>query len=245
MKSNMLGKGLLLVLALMLVTQSVQAEEQEKFAGKEFRKATTNPEDNPDLSNVLIIGDSISLGYTVDVRKLLYGKADVFRVPTNCRNSAYGVENVAAWLKEGKYDVIHFNWGLWDLCYRHPESKNQGKRDKVNGTVTATPEEFGENLKKIVTELKKTDAKLIWCNITPVPENEAGRKVGDDLIYNRIAAEIMQANDIKINDLHAHALKKLPGIASAPGNVHYTPAGSAYLAEKVAEEIAAELPKQK
>ena len=55
----------------------------------------------------------------------------------------------------------------------------------------------------------------------------------------------MKTSGIKINDLHAHALKKLPGIASGPGNVHYSSAGSAYLAEQVAEEISAELPKKK
>lgn len=76
----------------------------------------------------------------MDVRKRLRGKADVFRIPGNGKNSAYGLKNLDKWIGKRKWDVIHFNWGLWDLCYRHPKSKVQGRRDKVNGTITATPE---------------------------------------------------------------------------------------------------------
>ena len=43
-------------------------------------------------SNLLLIGDSISIGYTAYVRRELQGKADVYRIATNGRNSAYGVE---------------------------------------------------------------------------------------------------------------------------------------------------------
>ncbi len=38
---------------------------------------------NPKLPNVLLIGDSISIGYTPATRKFLAGKANVHRIPTN------------------------------------------------------------------------------------------------------------------------------------------------------------------
>ena len=228
-------------LILLLFSTSIFADNKKMESKEELflhlKNAFKNPTDNPKLPRVLLIGDSISIGYTIPVRKLLDGKVNVHRIPTNGRYASYGVENLKKWLGDKKWDVIHFNWGLWDLCYRHPESKNQGKRDKVKGKITASPEEYQKHMEALVAELKKTGAKLIWCETTPVPENEAGRKVGDSLKYNAIANEIMKKNGIQINHLHAHALKKLPGIASAPGNVHYTGAGSAYLAEKVAEEI--------
>jgi len=156
---------------------------------------------------------------------------------------AYGLKNLDKWLamKPGKWDVIHFNWGLWDLCYRNPKSKIQGHRDKVNGTVTATPEQYRENMVKIVARMKKTGATLIWCATTPVPKDEAGRKLGDDLIYNGVAEKIMQKNGVLINDLHAHALLKYDEIQVRKGDVHYTQKGSIYLAKKVAQEIEAEL----
>lgn len=50
--------------------------------------ATPNPayreiKDAPGLPRVLLIGDSISIGYTEPVRMELAGKANVHRIPTN------------------------------------------------------------------------------------------------------------------------------------------------------------------
>ena len=50
--------------------------------------------DNPDLPNVLLIGDSISIGYTAYVRWQLAGKADVYRIKGNAKTSSYGVEKL-------------------------------------------------------------------------------------------------------------------------------------------------------
>ena len=217
--------------------QNQLADESELYEGKEFQKAFANPKDNPDLPNVLLIGDSISIGYTVAVRKKLHGKADVFRIKGNGKNSAHGADKIDTWLKGRKYDLIHFNWGLWDICYRHPESKNQGHRDKINGSLTESPEQYERNLRLILKKLKNTQAKLIWCNTTPVPKGELGRIQGDEIKYNQIAASVMKEHKIPVNDLHSHALLKLPSIQKAPGDVHFTPDGYSYLAQKVAEEI--------
>jgi len=217
------------------------ASEDELYTGKEFARAMTMPTDDPELPNVLLIGDSISIGYTVDVRKRLKGKADVFRIPTNGKYASYGSKNIDKWLGNGKWDVIHFNWGLWDICYRNPKSKTQGHRDKVNGTLTASPEQYRESLEQIVKRLKQTNATLIWCATTPVPEHEAGRKMGDEIKYNAIAASIMQENGILINDLHAHALQGLPEIQNKKGDVHFNSKGYAYLADEVAQAISAGL----
>ncbi|EMI54977.1 SGNH/GDSL hydrolase family protein [Rhodopirellula sallentina] len=213
------------------------ADKSELYTGREYSVAFANPKDDPALPNVLLIGDSISIGYTVDVRKHLQGKADVFRIPGNGKTSEFGRQNLNKWLGKREWDVIHFNWGLWDLCYRHPDSKVQGHRDKEHGTLTATPDEYRENLNWIVERLKQTNATLIWCATTPVPEGEAGRKLGDDVRYNQIASEIMNANGIRINDLHSHALKKLPDIQIRKGDVHFCKQGYQHLAQKVASEI--------
>ncbi|WP_342803688.1 SGNH/GDSL hydrolase family protein [Pontiella sulfatireligans] len=215
------------------------ASQTELYTGKEFSKAFANPEDDPARPDILLIGDSISIGYTVDVRKKLKGRADVFRIPTNGKYAAFGVENLDQWLGKRKWDVIHFNWGLWDICYRNPESKNQGHRDKEKGSLTATPEQYRKSMDAIVARLKQTDAVLIWCTTTPVPEFEAGRKVGDEIRYNGIVEEIAIKHGIRINDLHSHALLKLPEVQKKKGDVHFTNEGYIYLAGKVAQEIAA------
>lgn len=220
------------------------ASKEELYLDR--KEAFANPpKDHPDRPNVLLIGDSISVGYTAYVRRTLKHKADVYRIPTNARNSAYGVKHLDKWLRlhSLEWDVIHFNWGLWDLCYRHPKAKTQGNRDKVNGILTETCEGYRANMEKIVARLKKTDAKLIWCTTTPVPEGEAGRKIGDDLNYNQIAKEIMDAHGIAINDLYSHALLKLPETMVRKGDVHFTEPGYIHLAKKVANEITARLPK--
>ncbi len=225
----------------LLITPSVYGAEElaskdELYEGKEYTKAFNNPKDT-DLPNVLLIGDSISIGYTIDVRKLLKGKADIFRIPSNGKFAAHGAQNIDKWLGDRKWDVIHFNWGLWDICYRNKKSKNQGGRDKVNGQLTATPEKYKASMEQIVVRLRKTNAKLIWCATTPVPEHEAGRKMGDEVKYNLIAQKIMKKNEITINDLHAHSLLKQPEIQKQKGDVHFTSEGSAYLAQKVSKEI--------
>ncbi|CAA6678500.1 MULTISPECIES: alpha/beta fold hydrolase [unclassified Lentimonas] len=233
---------ILLALAPQAIAAKGLASEDELYTGR--RAAFANPKhDDPDKPNVLLIGDSISIGYTPYVRRMLKDSIDVYRIPTNARNSAYGLENLDKWLamKPANWDVIHFNWGLWDVCYRNPKSKTQGHRDKVNGTLTETPEQYRANLEQIVARLKATGATLIWCNTTPVPKGEAGRKLGDALKYNQIAAEIMQANGVLINDLYAHAQLELPQIMKAKGDVHYTEAGYQHLAKKVAGELTAAL----
>ena len=55
------------------------------------------------------------MGYTLPVRELLKGKANVHRIPENGSSTDTGVRKLKDWLGEGKWDVIHFNWGLHDL----------------------------------------------------------------------------------------------------------------------------------
>jgi lysophospholipase L1-like esterase len=194
-------------------------------------------EDAPNLPRVLLIGDSISIGYTLPVRAALEGVANVHRIPTNGGPTSKGLEHIEAWIGRSKWDVIHFNWGLHDLCYRHPKSKTQGSRDKVNGTVTHTVEEYSANLEKLVLQMKKTGSRLIFATTTPVPEGEAGRKVGDDLRYNKAARAVMKKHGVSINDLHAIVAGKMGQFGTRPGNVHFKPEGSSLLARQVARAV--------
>ena len=69
----------------------------------------------PGLPRVLLIGDSISIGYTLPTRELLDGKANVHRIPTNGGPTTRGLEQLDRWLGDSRWDVIHFNFGLHDL----------------------------------------------------------------------------------------------------------------------------------
>jgi lysophospholipase L1-like esterase len=193
------------------------------------------------IPKVLIIGDSISIGYTPALIELLKGEATVVHHKGNAGPTGNGLEKLDEWLGDEHWDLIHFNWGLHDLCYRHPDSKVQGNRDKVRGTLTTSLEQYEQNLKRLVGQLQKTGAKLVWAHTTVVPEGEAGRFVGDDQKYNRVAAKIMHEQSIPINDLCALTQSFPADMFTAPGNVHFTAEGYAKLAEQVAAAIRQEL----
>lgn len=200
------------------------------------KKGKVNPAfapiiDDPKLPRVLLIGDSISIGYTLPTRKLLAGKANVHRIPENGGPTSNGRKKLKTWLGDGKWDVIHFNWGLHDL-------KRGGDKFQV------PPEQYERNLRELVKTLKGTGAKLIWASTTPVPEAKVNppRRDADVVAYNALAKKIMQENDVAIDDLYAFAQPRLKEL-QLPANVHFTAKGSQALAERVAASIAKALPK--
>jgi len=183
-------------------------------------------EDEPGRPRVLLIGDSISIGYTIPTRKLLQGKANLHRIPTNGGHTSRGVKAISKWLGPGKWDVIHFNWGLHDL--------KRLKDDKHQVPIG----DYEKNLSQLVAELKKTGAKLVWASTTPVPEGGVTppRSDEDVVAYNAVAKKIMDENGIAVDDLYAFALPKLAEL-QIPVNVHFKPEGSKALAEQVAASI--------
>jgi acyl-CoA thioesterase-1 len=231
--------ALLLILVSLLPSLS-DAKDKTTTKKKRIKKAP-NPvyapiKDDPSLPRVLLIGDSISIGYTLPVRALLKGQANVHRPPTNCGPTIRGLQQIDAWIGQKKWDVIHFNWGLHDLKYMGPKGQNLAKPGAEGSHQQVPPEEYEENLRKLVARLKKTGATLIWCSTTPVPQGVSGRVVGDSVKYNKIAKHVMQDNDVAIDDLYAFVMPQLAEIMR-PKNVHFTPDGSQQLAKQVVATI--------
>ncbi|NKB68283.1 MAG: SGNH/GDSL hydrolase family protein [Candidatus Latescibacteria bacterium] len=190
-------------------------------------------EDNPNLPRVLLIGDSISIGYTLPLRDLLQGKANLHRPPTNCGPSKRGVEEIDAWLGAGPWDAIHFNWGLHDIVHMTADGT---RIDPPQGQHQVEADQYQQHLTDLVTRLKQTGAKLIWCATTPVPTGASFRHPGDEVEYNAIAQKVMDAQGVPTNDLYSYALERLAAIQQ-PANVHFTADGSAELAKPVAAYI--------
>ena len=191
---------------------------------------------------VLLLGDSISIGYTPYVQKMLAEKADVFRPMSgkgaeNCAGTNNGVQHIDRWLKieGGNFDVIHFNFGLHDL--KHVTAGGANSNDP-NDPHQANPEQYGKQLRAMVAKMKATGAKLIFATTTPVPEGGVSpyRSVDDPQRYNEIAKAIMTENEIAVNDLYAFALPRLKEI-QRPVNVHFSNEGSRLLAEEVVKHI--------
>ncbi len=199
-------------------------------------------EDVAGLPRVLLIGDSISIGYTLPVRALMKGKANVHRPSANCGPTTSGLKSIDKWLGEKKWDVIHFNWGLHDLKYMGSKGGNLADPKAADSHQQVPPCNYEKNRRTSVERLKKTGAKLIWCSTTPVPEGSGGRKVGDSDKYNAIAAKIMAENKIPTDDLFAFCKPRLKEIQK-PANVHFSTEGSEALAKEVVASISKALEK--
>jgi lysophospholipase L1-like esterase len=184
----------------------------------------------PPKKKILIIGDSISIGYFPFVKEALADEADVVHNKGNAQHTGTGLKNINNWIGQEKWDIIQFNWGLWDLCYR-PEIKGTELRDKINGKLTTTPEQYRQNLQELVDILKKTNAKLVFVTTTYVPENETGRFAKDAQVYNAIAKDVMKKNGIPVNDIFKRSKKVHKKYAAAPDDVHYTKEGYRELAK--------------
>lgn len=216
---------LLLSFALTLQAQSEKPEAKGKI--KRAASTVTAPiQDVAGLPRVLLIGDSISMGYTLPTRKLLEKKANVHRIPQNGGPTKNGTANIEKWLGTGKWDVIHFNWGIHDLKFM-PDGKRQ---------VEAA--DYEKNLRTLVARMKQTGATLIWASTTPIPEGELNppRRFGSVKEYNDIAARVMAENGVIINDLNASIAPEFDRLHN-PKDLHYGAEGYEFLAKKVAEEI--------
>lgn len=205
--------------------------------GAEKNSLVTEEQRTAKLHNVLIIGDSISMGYTSAVRKLLRGTANVHRSEVNNRDTRLGLKHLNEWLGQTQWDVIHFNWGLHDLCHRNPDSTAPGHRDKIHGSISVPIDEYKLNLESLVLQLLSTEAVLIWANTTIVPQGEIGRISGDELRYNRAASDIMERYKITTNDLFTLTSKLDKSLFKGPGDVHYTKDGYDVIAAQVSEHI--------
>ncbi len=231
--------GLLIVTTM---TESGFAQDQKQTpAAKPKRKpnpAFAKVVDDPKLPRVLLIGDSISIGYTVDVQKQLKGIANVHRIPQNGGPTTLGLQKIEAWLGDSKWDVIHFNWGLHDLKHVNARKQLVGTDE---GEYQVPLPEYEENLTRLVERLEKTGAKLIWRSTTPVPEGAKGRIPGDSAKYNAVAAKIMAKHNIPTDDQFSFVKPQMDKLM-LPANVHFKPSGSAALGKQAAEAIKKALP---
>lgn len=197
--------------------------------------ALMTPAAEDDLPVVVLIGDSIRMGYEPFVTEALRGKARIVGPgKANGGDSANVLRNLDQWAIDHKPAVVHFNAGLHDL-----------KLDRKTGKHQVERADYRKNLAAIRQRLEKeTSARLIFATTTPVIDERHRANKGFDRLeadvkaYNEAAREVLgQGGVIAYDDLHA-AAEKL-GIESAlvKDGVHYTPAASRALAESVVAAI--------
>lgn len=179
--------------------------------------------DKSELPRVLMIGDSISVGYFGDVEKQLAGKAYAARLSTSrCVGDPVLLAEVALVLGGTSFDVIHINNGLHGV-----------------GLVSET--EYAEFLPHFIEHIRRLAprAKLVWASSTPWrikgTNDKFDAKNANVQERNRIAVRVMEAQGIPINDLYSLGAEHPEYFADA---VHYNADGKAAQGALVAKAIA-------
>jgi hypothetical protein len=108
------------------------------------------------MKKVMLIGDSIRLGYQAKVAELLGDIAVVSGPSDNCRFSAYTLFNLSAWVPDNDYDVIQWNNGQWDTCHM-PDRK-----------IHTSLANYLELQERIAGILLKKAKRLVFATTTPV-----------------------------------------------------------------------------
>eukprot|EP01051_Picozoa_sp_SAG22_P005289 SAG22_NODE_309_length_12657_cov_34.643733_4_plen_277_part_00 len=144
------------------------------------------------VPNVMLLSDSIGAngsGYFTNVKALLGANGDPVTGAGAVANAvvhhtgSYGAKLcgtsfgsaacISTWFGGNKYNVIHFNWGLHDICA------------KMYAPIT--PAEYAANMEQMYLEMKTHLAPhgtLIWSTTTPVPPSYKNRKNSDVLRIN-------------------------------------------------------------
>lgn len=189
--------------------------KRQKVAGQS--NAWDFVRDDPKLPRVLLIGDSVSRGYTQAVRRALAGQVNVHRAPANCGPTASGIKHIEVWLGDGKWDLIHFNFGIHD--------RNTPLAD------------YTDRLDQLVRRMKQTGAKLIWASTTPIPDLPDKKQTAASIVErNAAAAKLMERHGVASDDLFAAITPHL-GTLQRPDDVHFTGPGYDFLGKTVAEVI--------
>ena len=206
-----------------------------------FLPGRATAQESPKLPRVLIIGDSISLGYTEGVRKNLAGIAEVSRPKTNCQHTAFGLQNIDTWLGTGKWDVIHFNWGIWDTHMLDDKGGLIRNESQFPGAmrIRHTPEQYRKNLTRLVDRMAATGATLVWASTTPVM-SRTGKRFEDVKTLNTVAADLMKERKIATDDLYEFTLPHVKEWHTGD-KVHFNAKGNENLAKQVSQSIQAAL----
>ena len=182
------------------------------------------------MKKVMLIGDSIRLGYQTKVAARLVDEATLTWPDENCRFSSYTLFKLAAWVPGDDYDVIQWNNGQWDTCYM------------LDGKIHTPLTDYLELQERIATILLKKTKRLIFATTTPVwPEQFTSAPVNprcneDIIAYNSSAVARLSRLGIEINDLFSPLAEDVKHYVSKD-MVHLTEAGYDLCASRVALAI--------
>jgi acyl-CoA thioesterase-1 len=184
-------------------------------------------------SKVLIIGDSISIGYTPLVADRLADRFVVTHNEGNAGDSDKVRRELDHWLaRDADAAIVTCNCGLHDIKLARDGTGHQVPIDR-----------YRENLADLAARLSGIAPKVLWATTTPVLTQRHAqakpfdRHQSDVEAYNAVAVEIMAGAGLAVVDLHQVILDAGPDRCICNDGVHMLPEGSALLAARLAEAI--------
>lgn len=182
------------------------------------------------MTKVILVGDSIRMGYQDIVRRELAGEAEVWGPTQNGGNSQKVRENLDEWVISQEPSVVHLNCGLHDL------------KKEFGASERAIPlAQYETNVREVLRRLvSETEAKIVWAATTPVNEKwhhenkPFDRFKADVAAYNEVSSAIAIELGIPIDDLFAVIMDAGRDDYLTPDGVHFTEAGCELLGKAVA-----------
>ena len=189
------------------------------------------------MKKVLLLGDSIRMGYQQYVKEALAGEYEVCYPEDNGRFAAYTLWQAN---QEFKWNpdiaLVHFNNGYWDMNIEAPMTE-----------AIHPVEEYVSFLRRIVALCRQCGAQVVFATTVPLTEDGAA---GDNTgvrgtinyknewveAYNAAAVEVMEELDVPVNDLCALCMEDARRY-KCDDLLHLTEEGSRRCAEQVAAYI--------
>ena len=188
------------------------------------------------MKKVILVGDSIRMGYEPVAVRELKGWAEVIEMGgVQGGNTRNVLAHLDEWVTSRDPDIVHFNAGLHDMA-----------RDLGPGPENRVPlDEYRANLERILQTLQReTRAALVFALTTPVDlgrqlavAKAVNRTAEDVAAYNAAAREVTAGTGVALNDLHAAVVEGGAAELLDEDGVHFTAAGNEVLGRAVAAAV--------
>ncbi len=186
------------------------------------------------MKKIVLIGDSIRMGYDKYVKEKLEGQAEVLFPEENCQFAMYVFRYIHEWKANYNWgddvDLVHWNTGLWDILHL------------LGDDMFTPPELYRELLQRIDKRIRLIfpKAKIVFALSTSVVEEKYGpqfyRKNAEIEQYNEIAREVFAGTDVVIDDLYS-VMQDAPAECRSDMTHFYTPAGTERIGNAVLDCI--------
>ncbi|MBR6793656.1 MAG: SGNH/GDSL hydrolase family protein [Clostridia bacterium] len=189
------------------------------------------------MKKIVLLGDSIRMGYDKYVKTALEGVAEVYYPSENCKFTQNVLRMIGSWSSEWpreEIDLVHWNVGGWDLLH-------------LDEAALSTPEYYGYMIGRIDRKLRELfpGAKIVFALTAHVNESgntaSHGRYNAEIEQYNQVAIDALKQSGTRINDLYTISVLAAERGAMSDRSHYYTDEGRRLLGGQVIRIICEEL----